>query len=302
MLVNLATVMCVLRGKRYETLAGDNLRVVVGSGLGGCLLSGWCFCERYCDYHGGDIFVEFTVIGWDGILLSAENIDTFSNMILRHRNGRGLLLDDAEANRSTYIDKTSSASGFAKLRDCRLTDRSVAAESCQVYGGVYRGTHIKGNTICAGSPLVVESLLDCSEVSGHPSIYNARLMGVTEVCDWPTIGNATLDGAIVYGWPLILGEFTVTGRVHEGVWTRAPKHIKLPWCDLSECVDGKVLLDCRCRSAEYWLTHGPKLARRWDWSEDMIEVTIETIRREFYCQNVTERLECGRDTLSTVTT
>ncbi len=202
---------------------------------------------------------------------------------LRHPNGRGLLLDDAEANRGAYIDKTSHASGFAKLRDCRLEIVSKAEDECQIYGGIYRCSVIRGKTICAGAPLVVNSVLDCSEISGRPTIYNALLSGVTEVCDSPVINGPLFHDAIIYGSPTITGTFVVTGRVHEGTWTRAPKHIKLPWCDLSECIDGKMLLNCYCRPVVWWLRFGPRIAKKWNWSQDMIDVTLETIRREFLC-------------------
>lgn len=199
---------------------------------------------------------------------------------LRHPNGRGKLFDDAEANRATYIDRASSASGSAKLRDCTLLESHVK-DTAQVYGGIYHRTAIQGHTVCAGKLETYNSTLDCSEVSGKPSIMACRLLGVTEVCDCPLLVGITAQDAVIYGSPKLIGNFTVTGRVHEGTWRRAPKHVKLQWCELTECVDGKLLLDCRCRPIGYWLRHGAKLARRWDWSEDMIAVTLETIEREF---------------------
>lgn len=200
---------------------------------------------------------------------------------LRHPNGRGKLFDDAEANRATYIDRTSGASGFAKLRDCKLLDVSSATDTCQIYGGTYRGSIIKGRTICAGDPLVNNSTLDCLEVSGRPTIWNSDILGTTEICDRSVTNGIVAQDAIIYGHPSLLGTFTVTGRVHEGTWTRAPKHIKLPWCELSECVDGKMLLNCYCRPIVWWLRFGPKVAAKWSWSQDMVDVTLSTIAREF---------------------
>lgn len=200
---------------------------------------------------------------------------------LRHPNGRGKLFDDAEANRGTYIDRTSSASGSAKLRDCILVDYSVAEGECQIYGGKLDNSLVRGSTIIAGHPLIRDCIVDCNEVSGSPVITLSDLTGHTEVCDSPIIRGSGLHDAIVYGSPRIDGARFVTGRIHEGHWTRAPKHIKLPWCELTECIDGKLLLDCRCRPVAYWLRHGAKLARRWEWGEDMITVTLETIGREF---------------------
>jgi len=204
---------------------------------------------------------------------------------LRHPNGRGKLFDDAEANRGVYLDKTSSAVGMAKLRDCRLTGNSEARDECQVYGGFFHASIIAGKTIVAGHPKVVGSALRCSEVSGSPVIRYSFLQGSTEVCDFPDIKRSRLTDCIVYGNPVISDVIATGGRIHEGIWFRPPKHIKLPWCELTECIDGKVILDCRCRTIDYWLRHGPKLGKRFDWSHDMIDVTLETIRREFMPTN-----------------
>ena len=206
-----------------------------------------------------------------------------SRPYLRVPRGRGKLFGDAEANRSTFIDKTSSASDYAKLRDCKLTNNSHASQDCQIYGGIYRNSTIKGKTICAGDPLIVNSTLDCSEVSGRPTIYNAGLFGATEVCDSPLINGIIAEDAIIYGEPSLLGTFIVTGRVHEGTWTRPPKHIKLPWCELSECIFGKILLDCWCRPVEWWLRFGPQKALdEWGWNQDQVDITLDTIRKAFY--------------------
>ena len=207
-----------------------------------------------------------------------------SEMNLRHRNGRGALLMDAEANLNTYISQDSQATHYAKLRDCKLYDQSSAEDYCQVYGGEFHRSIIKGQTIVAGSPYVEKSVLWCSEVSGKPSIKRSYLYGNTEVCDSPTIYHAQLCNAIVYGSPAIDGSLNravFTGRIHEGVWTRPPKHIELGWCSLTECIDGKIILACRCRSKEYWVDHGAKLAKRWEWSDEQIKITLETIGREF---------------------
>lgn len=209
---------------------------------------------------------------------------------LLHPNGRGRLYDDAEANQGTFIDKSSSASGMAKLRDCRLVVGSRAEESCQIYGGQYLNSTIAGHTICAGDPRVFNSTLRCSEVSGTPQIWNSDLVGTTEVCDSPVLNGVIAKDTIIYGDPKITGTFTVTGRIHEGVWLRPPKHIKLPWAEMTECVDGKLILACRCRTIDYWLRHGTKLARRWDWSDDQISVTTDTIRREFPQQTASRGL------------
>lgn len=229
-------------------------------------------------------------------------------MNLRHPNGRGLILDDAEANRGAYIDKTSSIADSAKLRDCRFEHGSRARDSCQIYGGEFHESEVWGGTIVAGHPQIFRSTLNCSEVSGTAYLGEVFATGNTEICDSPrllgdaTLGRITLFNAIIYGSPHIQGSFEVTGRVHEGTWTRPPKHIKLPWCDLSECVDGKMLLNCYCRPVVWWLRFGPRIAKKWNWSQDMIDVTLDTIRREFYCQNDTQGLICPRDTLSSATT
>lgn len=204
------------------------------------------------------------------------------NDYLLHKNGRGRLYGDSEANRATYIDRTSSASGSAKLRDCRLTFDSHVGDECQVYGGHFIGANVSGRTVIAGNPVIDNCYIDCSGVSGKPWMIGAQLLGLTEVCDCPTIKSARLESAVIYGNPTIIGNFTVTGRIHEGTWTRAPKHVKLPWVDISECVDNKIMVACWCRPIAWWLEFGPRKALAdWGWSQDQVDVTMATIRREF---------------------
>lgn len=201
---------------------------------------------------------------------------------LRHPRGRGLLLDDAEANSATFISRDSCAKDSAKLRDCKLYEGSIASGECQIYGGRFHNSTVTGRTIVAGNPCIRNSHADCSEVSGNTHIGGATLLGNTEICDSAIIIKATARDAIIYGKCDIEGSFEVTGRIHEGYWTRPPKHVKLPWCDLSECVDGKLLLDCWCRPVEWWLRFGPQKALdEWEWNQDQVDITIGTIRKEF---------------------
>lgn len=227
-------------------------------------------------------------------------------MKLRHPHGRGLILEDAEANLATYISRDSTASGSAKLRDCRLEGDSHACNLAQIYGGRLIRTRVHGHTIIAGSPLIKSSIIGCNEVSGRAYLDTVVATGMTEICDAPTLigglcAPLVLHDAVIYGQPSIIGSFTVTGRVHEGTWARAPKHIELPWCDLSECVNGKILLQCYCRPAEWFLRFGYRLAAKWSWSDDMIAVTMDTIRREFLAQPRELNVDCRREPLPPTT-
>lgn len=155
-----------------------------------------------------------------------------------------------------------------------------------MFGGTIDTTYVHGKTIVAGSPTIKNSILDCSEVSGLACLDSVIATGITEICDSPNLKGGLscplhLHDAIIYGSPAITGAIRVTGRVHEGKWTRPPKHIKLPWVDLSECVEGKLLLQCYCRPIVWWLRFGSKVAKKWNWSDDMVDVTLSTIRKEF---------------------
>lgn len=203
-------------------------------------------------------------------------------MDYRHANGRGWLLDHADANKAAHISRDSIAQGNAIVRDARLLNGSCADEDCQIFGGTLDRAYVGGKTLVAGDPLLAEeTIVKCKSISGRPRIFHSILGGIVDVFDEPTIAEVNLvDGVMVYGDAMLVGPWELGGfaRIHEGVWCRPPRYVQLEHAVITECVDGKLLIECRCRTRDYWLKHGPKLARRDGWSEKQIEETFAAVR------------------------
>lgn len=202
-------------------------------------------------------------------------------MIDRHRNGRGLVLDHAEVNAGAYISADSVVQGHARVRDARLVNGAVADEYAQVYGGVLDRAYAGRQVVIAGAPLLAdETIARCRSISGTPKILHSRLEDLVEVFDSPLISEVYAhEAALIYGTAQLIGPFILGGfaRVHEGVWLRPPIAVKLGHACITECIAGHILIECRCRTREYWLRHGPKFGRRRGWTEAEIAETYQVI-------------------------
>jgi hypothetical protein len=121
----------------------------------------------------------------------------------------------------------------------------------------------------------------CKSISGTPQIFGSILRDLVEVWDSPRLVSVQLfDAVMVYGDARLFGPWTLGGfaRLHEGDWMRPPRTVKLEHAYLTECIEGKITIECRCRSRAYWIEHGPKFGRRNDWTENQIEQTLEVIK------------------------
>lgn len=197
---------------------------------------------------------------------------------LRHANGRGFILDQADVNKAAYISVDSLAQGNSRIRDARLLNASVADEDCQIYGGTLDQSYVGGRTVLAGSPLLCEqTVVKCKAITGKARLYHAQASGIVEIFDSPTVAEVHLfDGVMVYGSPKLIGPWELGGfsRIHEGTWTRPPLFVALTHTYVTECVADKLLIECRCRTRAYWLRHGPAFGRRCGWSEEEIQKTL----------------------------
>jgi hypothetical protein len=191
-------------------------------------------------------------------------------------------LDHADANQAAHISLDSIAQGNATVRDAWLINDSCADEDCQILGGTLDRAWVGGKTVVAGNPLLAaESLIACKRISGAPKIFNSILRDLVEVSDSPVLVHVQLlDAVMVYGRVRLLGPWTLGGfaRMHEGDWMRPPRTVKLEHACLTECIEDKIMIECRCRTRAWWLQHGPKFGRRNDWTEDQIEQTLEVIK------------------------
>jgi hypothetical protein len=155
------------------------------------------------------------------------------------------------------------------VRDARLFCHSTVGEQAQVYGGTFRHSFVGGRTVVAGAPDVQNSIIRAASISGTPRITNCRIEEAVEVWDSPTLTGVALRGGVyVYGDARLSGGWECGGlaRIHEGDWRRPPVSVDLGFAVVTECVDGKVLIDCSCRRRDLWLKHGAGIARREGWT------------------------------------
>lgn len=200
----------------------------------------------------------------------------------RHLNGRGQILDYGDANKTAHISRNSVVKGNAIVRDARLVNESCADEHCKIFGGTLDNAYVAGSTIVAGDVFIGErSVARCKAISGHARVTRSQLEGIVEVFDDAIVDQVRLsDGVMVYGNAKLWGPWELGGfaRIHEGLWWRAPITVELDHTCVTECVNGRIIIECRCRTREYWLKHGPAFGRRAGWTEAQVEAAFNVIK------------------------
>lgn len=204
---------------------------------------------------------------------------------LRHPRGRGRIFGDAEVHRSAYLSEDSTAANECQLRDCVVKDSSTVGERARIFGGNIIRSMISADVVIAGDPFITESVIRGKSISGKPDLYRVIFYGGAEIAGTPIISGIGRHGilinehALVYGDAVLEGNFTINGnmRVATGRWERAPRYRDLGFVSVTESKLG-AMVDCRDRTESYWTLHGPKLARRWGWSEKQIAETLLAVR------------------------
>jgi hypothetical protein len=199
----------------------------------------------------------------------------------RHPNGRGFVLDDAEVSRAAHLSRDSAAIERARVRGARLSCHSTAGGDAQVYGGTFTHAHVGSRVVVAGAPEVSNSIIRCASVSGAPVINNSVLEEAVEVWDAPVLDRVRLTGGVyVYGTAHLSG-FALGGfaRVHEGEWTRPPLSVNLGFCVVTECVEGRVLVDCSCRVLSTWLKHAGAIGARNGMTREQVQLVVRLLEQ-----------------------
>lgn len=205
---------------------------------------------------------------------------------LRHPNGRGRILDDAEVFISAHLSKESTAAQQCQLQDCFVKGKSYVAENARVFGGHINNSYIGGDVVIAGYPSIINSIVRGKSVSGEASLKYCNVFKHGEVSGAAQIIGESIDhtvvitdNALVYGTAMLVGHFEVKGRmrINSGVWKRAPRHVDLGFVAITESKTG-ALVDCRDRHASYWFKHGPKLGERWGWNSKEIAAAMIAVK------------------------
>jgi len=208
---------------------------------------------------------------------------------LRHFNGRGIILGEAEVSKETRLARTAVAKGSSEIRDANIIGYTTIQDNALVLGGTVKDSLIGGSSIISGVPYINNSIINGRMVTGNAILFNAAVTGSAVVADYAVVLGKSLDEPIVitdsarvYGTAKLIGSFTVSGdiRISSGEWNRCPRHLDLGFVSVTESKLG-CMVDCCERRVEYWLTHGPKLARRWGWTEREINKALDAVR--FVC-------------------
>lgn len=177
----------------------------------------------------------------------------------RHHSG-GLISGEADVSELVSIDANS-----------------IATQHCSIDSGTIVTSAVYGDTTIVNSR-VESSDINCDRIT-NSSVRTSRIEHLT------VIRNSNLTSVKLYG-PILCDDATLTGpwklvytpthsdylRIH-GVWNRPPRFLDTPVYSVVECTGGRIHVGCKCRPAEYWLTHG-RLAGRFGLSEEDIRAFI----------------------------
>lgn len=202
-------------------------------------------------------------------------------MISRHHRGRGLVLDNGDVNLTSYVSKDSIVQGNASVRDARLLNASCVDEDAQVFGGVLDQAYVGGRTIVAGNAFLGEqTIARCCSITGNARVTRSRIEGVVRIYDDAVVDQVRLfDGLMVYGTARLYGPWQLGGfsRLHEGVWYRPPRYVELDHAVITECVDNRLLIECKCKPKTWWLRFGTAFGRRQGWTDEQIAITFDAV-------------------------
>lgn len=198
-----------------------------------------------------------------------------NSLYLRHRNGNGKIFgNDAEVDKETFLDRTSSVGDNAEVHNSSIGQNSIVCDNAQVVNASLSNTTTRENariTGCSGTVFIADS-----EISGESRIWGA-----------PCIQGVNLRNARVFGDAILIGEWALDEyvRIHTGVWHRPPRYRLIEGDNinviLSECVDGHFHLGCWCLPRETWFRKGyrERLGKRSGWTPAQIELAFDTFNQ-----------------------
>jgi hypothetical protein len=171
----------------------------------------------------------------------------------RHRNGGGLVEDDAAPSGRPYVSPDSFFDRDSQALGDTLVFSSV------VTGGVLVDSAVSQASVHA---CLLESCTVAALADGKPKLEGVSLAGVV------VEGGVWLRGPWEMNCP---GAF-----IHFGAWGHPPRHKRVEGANgvsmaVSECVNGQAHIGCKCRPTSHWLERGPAVGRRFKWTEEQIE-------------------------------
>lgn len=179
------------------------------------------------------------------------------------------------------------------LGDSHIYEHAVVTDAPRI-----EDTYVFGYSIVTGEPYLYNSIIqEHAIVTGEPTITGSLIGGTARVNDKVQVNESTVAGnALVAHNALvqksrILGNVVVLGgelhgvtlerseRVHEGIWYRAPRYAESSVAELSmtECVHGKIIIGCVCRSVNWWWKNADVMQQQYGWSEAAVQWVKDNI-------------------------
>lgn len=183
---------------------------------------------------------------------------TVRNSMVRHF---GKVFDYAVVSEGSVIGEYATVTGYARVK------ASSVKGTCQIHGEtIVEHCDLDGNVIVSGDAHLQHVTVDHSGV-------NARVGG------YSVLSNVVLtDNNIIVGGEIFNVTLAPHTRIHEGVWKdRPPIVIECDTFNVTECVDGKVLVGCRCEHSGVWLRGGEAIAESEGLSRDNINEIREAV-------------------------
>lgn len=217
-----------------------------------------------------------------------------------HRNGGGLVQDFVEVSRKVRVEPPAKVTDSAEVSgsglitgDSWIREQAIVMDSPRI-----ESCDVRGYSIISGKPFIFASLIDeHAIISGSPTITQSQIQGTARVHDDVAINrsivggnamvskNAIVQNSIVGGNVIVVGgelhdvKLDNNERVHEGVWTRAPRHLDHPDVPMAmtECIHGKVIIGCVCRSANWWKQNDKLMQEKYGWSDEAVQWVWQNI-------------------------
>ncbi len=192
-----------------------------------------------------------------------------------HPAGAGLKIYPAQASSDSFIDDQSAIEGETEIYSTSL--RGSVLKDTFAFGARVHSSAVAASRLA--DSIVVNSDIESCDIVGAEA-GGCRLIDChihIENGHSPRLSGVNLAGVRVAGEVEMRGPFGMDApgaHVHAGVWTRAPRHILLIGqihVAVVECTDGRAHMGCACRPVKFWLERGPRLGRRFGWTEEQIE-------------------------------
>jgi NDP-sugar pyrophosphorylase family protein len=218
-------------------------------------------------------------------------------------SGGGQVADWCEVAKTVVVGEGCVIGDHAEVRGLvDLFDKSTIGDNARVFDSVRLSRSIIGGHSFVGGNvwMINSSVTDHAHVTGNAQLVGSNVMGHAVVNgevrlidamvsdDARVYDNAAVNGCIVRQeatvceTAVLKGNFTVdkSMRIHEGVWTRPPKFVEGGQVQMTECIDGKIIIGCQCHALSWWREHAYAMGRLYNWSEVDVARFIE-LSKEF---------------------